>query len=157
MTGFHGARFPLILGLGLILGCNRNTSATLGGGGGAGGGGGTDVTTPSSVSGAVPQIVNVSAGFENYPSYGWVIEVKIDFSDEDDDLEGGMVYLDIEDQFDEFEEFDLRINGQDAYIDDGQIIFAIQDVSTGSSYTLDLVIEDAAGNMSETWQEVIGA
>ena len=156
MTRTRGLKFPLFLGLALILGCNRDNSRTLGGGGNGGGGGSTDDTTNEGTSGSSPEIVNVSAGFENYPSYGWVIEVKVEYSDEDDDIESGMVYLEITDQYDELDEFDLRINGQDAFVDDGQIIFAIQDVSTSGDYTLGIQLEDAAGNVSAPWEETVG-
>ncbi len=147
-------RIALLFGL-LALGCNNVEGNQFGGGAGNGGSG--DITTGGLTTdeGSPPEIVNISAGVDNWTTLGWVIVTIVTFSDPDDDLQGGRVYLTVTDYTGEIDEFELTINGQDAVIDGEELTFAISDIEYTERYDLVVQLEDAAGNTSEEWEAVV--
>lgn len=101
----------------------------------------------------VPRISAIRADFADYPNIGDVIEVGLVILDADEDIEGGVIELTVENTTWGTVNTELEVDGSNAYLDDGEVIFAIANVSTDESYALKVVFNDVAGNRSNM-QEV---
>ena len=146
--------------------CQSNEwTPTFGGGGsqqngGSGGSGGSTWIDEDSAWGETdteyaPTITDFRAAFEYYPTIGWVLEATISYQDQDGDLSGGIVYLALEEEGgNEFEQ-EVPIDGQSAYIEDGNVSFAIDQVDTDRGYSLEVSVEDSSGNLSDIAQTVV--
>ncbi len=99
-----------------------------------------------------PVITEMRAGFEDYPNIGMVLEVGIKYTDANDDVDGGQLILGIQEgDSQESDEVITDIGGEHAYIDSsGEIILASADFDTGLDYTITAIIQDVAGNASQT-------
>ena len=153
------------IGLILAVGCQSNEwTPSFGGGGsqsGAGGssGGGTWIDEDSAWGETdteyAPIITEFRAAFEYYPTIGWVMEASIGYQDQDGDVSGGFVHLVLEEEGGEEFEQVVPIDGQSAFIENDAVSFAVDQVNTDLSYSLEVYIEDEAGNMSDLAQTVV--
>lgn len=105
-----------------------------------------------------PVINNVSAGFEDFGQ--WVIEFGVDYTYEGDLTDGGQVQLRLEDEGGSvLLNQPLEVGGQYAPLDDGVIIFAVEDgVSPAASYRYDITLRSPSGAESQPvdgWVEAI--
>lgn len=105
-----------------------------------------------------PVINNVSAGFEDFGQ--WVIEFGVDYTYEGDLTDGGEVQLRLEDEGGSvLLNQPLEVGGQYAPLDDGIIIFAVEDgVSPAASYRYDIALRSPTGAESQPvdgWVEAI--
>jgi hypothetical protein len=105
-----------------------------------------------------PVINNVAAGFEDFGQ--WVIEFGVDYTYEGDLTDGGEVQLRLEDEGGSvLLNQPLEVGGQYAPLDDGIIIFAVEDgVSPAVSYRYDITLRSPAGAESQPvdgWVEAI--
>lgn len=102
----------------------------------------TDVDTS-----VAPEITNLEAGFEEFPNMGEVAKVTITYTDPQDDVSGGMVWAEFTDSSDEAAEITADIDDTSAWLDEGAVIFAVQDLPTGV-YVLRVRLYDVEGNGS---------
>jgi hypothetical protein len=105
-----------------------------------------------------PVINNVSAGFEDFGQ--WVIEFGVDYTYGGDLTDGGEVQLRLEDEGGTvLLNQPLEVGGQYAPLDDGIIIFAVEDgVSPAASYRYDITLRSPTGAESrpvDGWVEAI--
>jgi hypothetical protein len=83
------------------------------------------------------------------------MEASIGYSDQDGDLSGGIVYLDLQEEGGgEFAQ-EIPIDGQSAYIEKASVNFSIDQVDTDLSYDLEVYIEDKSGNISDIAQTMV--
>jgi hypothetical protein len=135
-----------------LVACAPEDSGGLGSGGGSlgGNGGGSGVDDDGSQQGEeAPYINAVSAGFETTDE--WIIRFELDF-DYSKDINGGTVELDITEEGGERQSFDLVVGGQYAPIDDGNIVFAVQDVTRTKSYAYTVLLSSPEETRSEPWE-----
>jgi hypothetical protein len=124
-------------------------------------GGGSDFRPSTSDTGdtampvsSTPYLGAVSAVFDEYPSYGDVIEVTAAYTDSEDDLEGGAVYLTVglikSDGATSDAELEISIDGTNAWTSDGDLVYVIggESLDTSGSYSISFSITDLAGNES---------
>lgn len=152
--------FPLMLLAALAVGCAAEDDDGFGGGsspdttGGESGVEGDEGETGE----RAPVINNVSAGFEDYGQ--WVIEFGVDYTFNGELDDGGEVQLRLEDEDGSLLlNQPLDIGGQYAPIDDGIIVFAVEDgVSPAESYRYDITLRSPGGAESQPadgWVEAI--
>ena len=133
-------RLPLLLSLCLSVACAPQDDAGLGGGGGTrpSDDGDAGVDDDDGEQGAqAPYINSVSAAFETTDE--WIIRFEVDF-DYDSDIIGGTVDLVVTEAGADPSPFSLEIGGQYAPIDDGNIVFAINEVNPTLAYTYSIVL-----------------
>ncbi len=142
----------------LATGCMKEADPRGFGGGGTTSGG--DDSGDTGPVGDAPWIDELSAEFTVY-SGRKVLEVAAYYTDADDDLEGGKVHLDVTVDGEPWAMDPLPIDGSSARVDSGEdgagpsVRFTLggQDgasIDTTVTYTLDVTLEDAAGNLSNT-------
>lgn len=133
-------RARLLLSLGLVVGCAPEDSSGLGGGGGTVPDNSDDggVTGDEGEQGdETPYINSVSAGFETTDE--WIIRFEVDY-DYSKDITGGTVELVVTEEGADPAPFSLEIGGQYAPLDDGNIVFAINEVSRSNTYAYTVVL-----------------
>ena len=119
-----------------------------GGGGGGSGGGGTNNS---------PVIIDAQGFFVDLEGMGEVLEVQVDYTDPDDDLNHGMVYLDlVHSAGTSFQSAELvhPHEGGDASFnpEEEEITMFVGGVNTADTYELTVTLEDSAGNLSEPFE-----
>ncbi len=142
-------RTSLLLSLGLAIGCAPEESSGIGAGGG---------TLPEDDGDAgvegdegeqgdeTPYINSVSAGFETTDE--WIIRFEVDY-DYSKDILGGTVDLTVTEEGGTPSPFSLEIGGQYAPLDDGNIVFAINEVSRTRNYDYTIVLVSPEDTVSE--------
>ena len=134
--------------------CNGkgNDSALFGGGGSSGldeDDGSTEQTDDPS-----PRITNVVATFTTVGNF-YALAVRVDFTDPQDDVYGGILHVDIKadgarEEIRQYPDGDLPINNFDVILEEGQLVATFQDIRTDVQYDVSTNITDYAGNQSET-------
>ncbi len=108
-----------------------------------------------------PVVGEVSLSWSEYPNYGMVLEIYIGFTDEGDDILGGVAYVDIFQPGDELafpgilDIVDIagveEPEADTAYlIDTETIFFAIDNLDETEDTWMTLELKDASGNISST-------
>lgn len=103
---------------------------------------------------STPTLGAVTAVFDEYPSYGDVIEVTVAYTDAEDDLEGGTIFLTVglsqSDGATSDADMEISIDGSSAWTSNGDLVFVLggAKLDTSASYSLSFYISDAAGNES---------
>lgn len=97
----------------------------------------------------IPRIAAIRADFADYPNIGDVIEVGLVIVDKDEDTEGGLIALTIENTTWGIVQAEIEVDGISAYVEDGEVIFAIANVNTAETYDLSVKFTDVAGNESQ--------
>ncbi|MBM4392890.1 MAG: hypothetical protein FJ090_17330 [Deltaproteobacteria bacterium] len=131
-------------------------TADTGGGGGGGGGGGE----------GAPVLSDVKLEWSDYPNYGIVLLIEVAFTDEGDDIVGGVVYADIFQPGDELaysgvlEIVDIaEVEEQSPetayYLDDETLFFAVDNLDETEDSWLTIEAKDASGNVSSTTEASI--
>jgi hypothetical protein len=141
-----------MLSLCLIAACATEESSGLGGGGGSrpadDGDAGVD-DDEGEQGDEAPYINSVSAGFETTDE--WIIRFEVDY-DYSSDITGGTVDLVVTEAGADPSPFSLDIDGQYAPIDDGNIVFAINEVNPTRAYTYSIVLvspEDTESDVTD--------
>jgi hypothetical protein len=100
--------------------------------------------------GEPPILLEVDAIFDEYPSIGWVVETRLTYTDVDNDVDGGKVWMSASIGGEEPEEQLIAIDGAGAIhmADEGVVFFAIEVANDGIEVLIDLAIKDRAGNIS---------
>ena len=156
------AKLAAVLSVAVISGCDPGKQGMIFGGGGTGkdgfsnSGGGDDSDDDDEEEeeigdGVSPTITNVNARFEDYFSYGWVLLVNVAYEDPQDDIQGGKIHLTVYEAGAEepWDSLSAIINGMDSYIEDGEVVFALEGLDTSADYDLVVQLEDDEENQSE--------
>lgn len=117
----------------------------------------------TSVGEGAPVLTDILGTFEDYPNIGDVVEVVITYEDNEGDVDGGVVHLDMESvDTGATASFDVDIDGELARAeinpddDSTVVIVAVQVPSTRDSYLVTVTIEDAGGNESNELEVTVG-
>jgi hypothetical protein len=113
-----------------------------------------DDTGPSGNSGVPPSVLDVDVSVEEYPDIGWVIEVTLTYADPDQDVEGGLVVLDVALDDVEPAQLQIPIDGSQAIHDaeDGTVFLAVQIPDSNASGNMTVFLQDANGNRSDPFE-----
>jgi len=150
------AAIPMLLTLGLSVGCSSLQDNGFGGGGSR--------YTPDSDTGATaddtgtnedaPVITAIRAEFTDYPSYGIVLELGMFIEDPQDDLDGGMVIVAVSNGDTQYD-YEEPIGGENVSIqDDGEYLLVSADPDSTLDWTLVVRVQDVEGNASDAKQLV---
>ncbi|MCK6503700.1 hypothetical protein L6R53_09925 [Myxococcota bacterium] len=125
-----------------------------GGGDGGSGDGGTDDTGTWVDDGVSPVIDAVTAEFYTPPNYDTVLQVYIWWTDAQGDVDGGKVDYGIQGSDGSNLSGTLDITGTEARLDDDvegtPVYFWVAGIDTGLSYEVEVELQDAAGNRSQS-------
>ncbi len=114
-----------------------------------------------------PVVAEVALEWTEYPNYGMVLEVYITFTDEGDDILGGVVYTDIFQPGDEIAYSGIldivdiadveEPEPETSYLlDDETVFFAIDNLDETEDTWLTVEMKDASGNISSSTEASIG-
>lgn len=92
-----------------------------------------------------PVITNVTTFFNSYQGIGDVIELHVNYEDEQDDLLNGFAVVSYSGGGGE-----IPIDNESAMLEDGEITILFDGVDTASDYSFTVMLRDASGNESET-------
>ena len=100
--------------------------------------------------GEPPVLLEVDAVFDEYPGIAWVIETRMTYTDVDNDVDGGKVWMSASIGGEPVEEQLIAIDGTGAIhmADEGVVFFAIEVANDSVEVLMDLAIKDRAGNVS---------
>lgn len=100
--------------------------------------------------GEPPVLLDVDAVFDEYPGIAWVIETRMTYTDVDNDVDGGKVWMSASIGGEAPEEQLIAIDGTGAIhiADEGVVFFAIEVANDSVEVLMDLAIKDRAGNTS---------
>ncbi|MBM4366478.1 MAG: hypothetical protein FJ102_09695 [Deltaproteobacteria bacterium] len=113
-----------------------------------------------------PVLGDVRLEWSEYPNYGIVLLVEVAFTDEGDDIVGGVVYTDIFQPGDELAysgvleivdiaEVEEQTPETCYYMDEETIFFAIDNLDETEDSWLTIEVKDASGNISSTTEASI--
>ncbi len=141
---------PLLLNL---LACSGKSSEDPLFGGGASSGGSSNSNTEQADD-LSPRITNAVATFTTVGNF-YALEVRLDYTDPDDDVTGGILHVDVKadgerEEIRQYPDGNLPINDFDVQVEDGQLIATFQDIRTDVKYDVSAYIIDRDGNRSET-------
>ncbi len=150
------AAIPVLLTLGLSVGCSSLKDNGFGTGG--------NRYTPSNDSGGdsgdtgtnedAPVITAIRAEFTDYPSYGIVLELGMFIEDPQDDLDGGKVIAAVSNGDTQYD-YEEAIGGENVSIqDDGEFLMVSADPDSTLDWTLVVRVQDVEGNASSVEQLV---
>jgi|GEM_PF-2952587 len=119
-------------------------------GGGSGDGGGVSSGNLEDADNEdAPQISGADAFFSDYEGIGDLIEVHVYYTDEQDDLEGGMMTLSYSNaDTTGSETIDLTSDNASAKLEEGEVTALFANVDTDLDYQFVIRLVDAAGNYS---------
>ncbi|MAY81886.1 MAG: hypothetical protein CL930_14040 [Deltaproteobacteria bacterium] len=158
----------LCIGILFASGCKRGEKLLMMGGGGTSNDintvGGDDTGSPTDApgddtggypddppgGGEPPVLLEVDAVFDEYPGIAWVIETRMTYTDVDNDIDGGKVWMSASIGGEEAEEQLISIDGTGAIhlADEGVVFFAIEVADDSVEVLMDLALKDRAGNIS---------
>ncbi len=154
--------FVLTLGVACSGGAEENK---FGAGGENSGAPDLDGTTGTTASGSPPEITSLDVVLDDFGSEGDVLVVEVGYADEDGDVydaesgEGGMLMMSVSGEGTEPQQLSAGIGSatgesSQAYIDpdSGKVVSVISSIDPETSYTIDVSLQDIAGNESEPAQ-----
>ena len=152
---------PLVLVVAATIGCAEPRLDPYG----TGGNGGGDTGSTSSGDGGTsddddcpspnPCILGLAGAFLEDTTAGDVIELQVSFTDAEGDVDGGaLVYAMTEDET-STQSFETTIDGTSAWIVGTNIVTRVGPVKTASSYEIQIVVQDVAGNQSDAGELVV--
>jgi hypothetical protein len=97
-----------------------------------------------------PVITNVSTFFNNYQGIGDVIEVHVNYEDEQDDLLNGFLVVSYSGG-----EQDIPIDNESAVLETGEVVALFDGVDIETEYTFVVSLKDASGNQSQTVESIV--
>lgn len=132
---------------------------------GVGGNGGSDTGSSTSGDGGStdeddcpspnPCILGLAGAFLEDTETGDVIELQVSFTDADGDVDGGMLIYALTEDGTSTQSFETTIDGASAWIVGTNVVTRVGPVKTASSYEIQIVVQDAAGNQSDAGELVV--
>lgn len=113
-----------------------------------------------------PVITGEELEWTEYPNYGMVLQIRLTFTDEGDDIEGGTMYLDVFQPGDEIayagilEIIDIadveEVEAGAVYLYDSETLFcAIDNLDETEDTYITVELKDASKNLSATYEYAI--
>jgi hypothetical protein len=103
-----------------------------------------------------PTILDVSVSVEDYPgtTTGWAMELSLTYTDPDNDIDGGEVVVDLVLEGSEPQSLSVPIDGAQAVHreEDGTVFMAVEVPDSSVQGTVIVVLQDANGNRSESFE-----
>jgi hypothetical protein len=105
--------------------------------------------------GPSPCIIGLAGAFIEDTATGDVIELQVSYVDPEDDVQGGLLIFALTEDEEATQSFEAAIDGVDAWIVGANIVTRVGPVKTASTYEVHVVVQDLAGNQSDTGELVV--